>query len=522
LAIECMRDLLKLDQIVGENIAQALVEGDISIPEAKLPVARILDITGQAIISSKEIIQDKVMVEGVLQYDILYITEGEEQVEAVEAEIGFTQYLDIPGARPKMLSWLDLRVEHIDCEILSGKRLSLQAVIRLYGKVRETLELESVRGFIGVNDVEVLRDRVEATSSAGEGRTQTMLSEDLDLVDSMPSIQRILRKNLSIKIKEHKVMDNKVVVSGVALIKLLYQADNEEDPLHFVDHEIEFSHAIDMPGAYQGMGSNVSASVIDFYADPREDINGEFRIIDTEAIINLEASVYEPLELDIITDAYSPSLPMTLNKKTIVLSQLVAEGEDQLVVKEGISFPPDKAKARKILYVDVNPLITDESIGDGKVNLEGILSVVVLYQSKDADMLLSSFADNIAFSHSIDLDQAVDGQSCKSKVSVDKASFVLLAQDELEIKVVLSLATELEKKIEKQIIIGAEALDQAEAVDSGIYIYFVQPGDSLWTIAKKYNTTASIIEKFNDLGDEARLEPGTRLVIYKKLDSPAV
>ena len=51
-----------------------------------------------------------------------------------------------------MLSWLNLRnKEHIDCEILSGKRLSLQAVIRLYGKVRETLEFESVRGFIGVN-----------------------------------------------------------------------------------------------------------------------------------------------------------------------------------------------------------------------------------------------------------------------------------------------------------------------------------------------------------------------------------
>jgi hypothetical protein len=517
-----MRDLLKLDQIVGENIAQALVEGDISIPDTKPAVARVLDISGQAIISSRELIQDKVMVEGVLQYDILYISEGEDQLESVEVEIGFTQYLDIPGARPKMLPWLDLKVEHIEFDILSGRRLSLKAVIKLYGKVRETLELESVRGFVGVNDVEVLRDRIEANSSAGEGRSQTMLREDLGLADSMPSVQRILRKNLSIRLKENRAMDNKVVVNGIAQIRLIYQCDNQEDPLHFVDHEIEFAHAIDMPGAYQGMESMASASVIDFYADPREDINGEFRIIDTEAIISLEASVYEPLELDIITDAYSPSIPMTLKKKTILLSQCVAEAKDQIAVKEGISFPLDIPRARKILYVDANPLISNETIGDGRITFEGILSVTVLYQTKEADLMAASFTEDIPFSHSLDLEQVTSDINCKSQISVEKTSFVLLAQDELELKVILSLAASLEKKIEKQVIIGAEALDQSETVDSGIYIYFVQPGDNLWTIAKRYNTTTTIIEKFNDLKDEGRLEPGTKLVIYKRLDSPAV
>jgi regulatory protein YycH of two-component signal transduction system YycFG len=36
LAIEYRRDLLRLDQVVGEESSQALVEGEISIPENKI------------------------------------------------------------------------------------------------------------------------------------------------------------------------------------------------------------------------------------------------------------------------------------------------------------------------------------------------------------------------------------------------------------------------------------------------------------------------------------------------------
>ncbi|HZK34453.1 MAG TPA: SPOCS domain-containing protein [Bacillota bacterium] len=522
MAIECMRDLLKLDQVVGEDISQALVEGDVNIPDTKAPVSRILDITSQAVISSKEVIQDKVMVEGVLHYDILYVTEGDGEIDAVEAEIGFTQYLDMPGARPKMLSCLDLTVEHLDYEIVSGRKLNVKAVLNLYGKVSETLELESVRDFGGVSDVEVLRDRIEASSSAGEGRTQTMLREDLELSDSMPSIQRILRRNIRVRINEQSAMDNKVRVTGMAEIKLLYQSDDEEDPVHFINHEIEFAHSVEIPGAYQGMDSRANAGNIEFYADPREDINGEFRIIDTEAVINLEASVYEPLELDIISDAYSPSVPMTLKKKGIVLSQFAGEAKDQTVVKESLAFPADIPKARKILYVDVSPHIASEIIGDGQVTIEGILLAKIVYQSKDPDLLVGSFSQDIPFSHTLELEGADSSLTCTSEINTDHIGHVLLAQDEAEIKAALSISVTLSKKIEKEVIIGAEELEQSEAVESGIYIYFVQPGDNLWSVAKKYNTTTSLIMGFNQLEDDGKLTPGSKLVIYKKLDIPAV
>jgi len=522
LAIECRRDLLRLDQVVSEETYRALVEGDVNIPETKAPVARVLDISGRAIIGSREVIQDKVMVEGVLHYDILYVPEGEEQVEAAEADIGFTQYLDAPGAKPKMSAWLGVDIEHLEYELISGRRLNVKAVLNLSGKVSQVTELEAVRDFDALSDVQALSEHVEASISAGAGRTQAMVREDLELTDAMPSIRKILKKDIGLRIKDKKVLDNKVTVNGTADIRLLYLCEDEDEPFHFIQHEIGFTHTIDIPGAYQGMDCTVDAEVSEFYADPREDINGEFRIIDAEAIINLEAEVFEPLGHDILVDAYSPSVPMELKKRKVTLSRFVGEGRDQAVVKESITFPAGIPKARRILFADVKPVVTDERVEAGKVILEGVLSTRLIYQTNDPDQLLGSFSEDIPFSHTLEIEGADSGMSCMSEVHAENLVHALLAQDEAELKVVLSVGARVTHTYDKEVIIGADEADQSLAQDSGIYIYFVQPGDNLWSVAKKYNTTTSAIRRFNDIDEDGRLVPGTRLIIYKKLNSPAI
>ncbi len=522
MAIECRRDLLRLDQVVSEETYRALVEGDVNIPETKAPVARVLDITGRAIIGSREVIQDKVMVEGVLHYDILYVPEGEDQVEAAEADIGFTQYLDAPGAKPRMSARLGVAIEHLEYEMLSGRRLNVKAVLNLSGKVSQMVELEAVRDFDALSDIQVLSEHIEASSSAGSGRSQTMLREDLELSDSMPSIRKILKKEIDLKIKDKNVLDNKVTVNGTADIRLLYLCEDEDEPFHFVQHEIGFTHTIDIPGAYQGMDCTVDAEVAEFYADPREDINGEFRIIDAEAIVNLEAEVIEPLGHDILVDAYSPSVAMELKKRKITLSRFVGEGREQTVVKESMTFPAGVPRARRILFADVKPVVTDERAEAGKVVLEGVLTAKVIYQTNDPDQLLGSISQDIPFSHTLEIDGVESGMKCTGDVYVENVVHALLAQDEAELKVVLSVGAHVTHTYEKEVIIGADEADQPAAPDSGIYIYFVQPGDNLWSVAKKYNTTTSAIRRFNDIDEDGKLVPGTRLMIYKKLNSPAL
>ncbi len=518
MTIECRRDLLRLDQAVGEETSQALVEGEINVPETKEAAAKILDINGEVIISSREVIQDRVMVEGILRYDVLYIPEDNTEIDSLDAEIGFTQYLELPGAKPKMAAQLKLNVEHIDYELVSGRKINVKSVLNLYGRVSEVMELEAVTDFFQLDDIEALRDSIRVSSTAGTGHSQTMVREDLELTDSMPSVLKILRKDAQVRISEKKAADNKVVAHGDVDLRILYLCEDEDEPIQYLSHSIPFSHAAEIPGAYQGMECQAEINVTEFYADLRENINNELRIIDTELVLGMDAQVFEAQEGEILVDAYSPTIAVSLKKRKVHLTQFMGESQGQTVLKESITFPEGVPKARKILYVDARPSITDERIEEGTVNLEGILTVQVVYQTNDAAAPLGSFREDFPLRHSLEMSGLKPGMDSKSEILVEHINHTLLAQDEAELKITLLCRAGIYQSVVKDVIIGAEEIEKAAAKEEGIYIYYVQPGDILWSIAKRYNTTISGILKYNLLEEETPAV-GTRLLIYKKLES---
>ena len=47
--------------------------------------------------------------------------------------------------------------------------------------------------------------------------------------------------------------------------------------------------------------------------------------------------------------------------------------------------------------------------------------------------------------------------------------------------------------------------------------YVVQPGDTLWCLAKKFNTTVDDIVELNDIENPDLIYPGQKLLILKKV-----
>ena len=49
-----------------------------------------------------------------------------------------------------------------------------------------------------------------------------------------------------------------------------------------------------------------------------------------------------------------------------------------------------------------------------------------------------------------------------------------------------------------------------------IIIYVVQPGDTIWNIAKKYNTTGDDIVAINEIENPDKIYPGQKILVLKK------
>lgn len=103
---------------------------------------------------------------------------------------------------------------------------------------------------------------------------------------------------------------------------------------------------------------------------------------------------------------------------------------------------------------------------------------------------------------------------CDATIDVANMSYNITMTGEIEVRVTVSLEAKAIKKSELSLITNAY-VDEDAPLDlcHGIVIYFVQPGDTLWKIAKRYQVPMALIRDVNRLEDENRLMVGQRLLI---------
>jgi hypothetical protein len=106
-----------------------------------------------------------------------------------------------------------------------------------------------------------------------------------------------------------------------------------------------------------------------------------------------------------------------------------------------------------------------------------------------------------------------------SNVAVDSVSFTLNAASEVEIRCNLEFYTKVLRPYEVEVISGGELTEYDEAEDDGstprLIIYFVQQGDTMWDIAKRYRTTYGRIMSANKIEDASNIFAGQKLLIPK-------
>src|SRR5450756_2129198 len=119
MSVEYIRDVLKMDQMMGANPSQALVEGDITVPDGKPGIARILQIDGKITVNRLEVVQDKIMMDGMILFSILYVSEENHNVQGLDAVTNFNHSIEVLGAKPLMNGVSMQEIEHIEFTAVS-------------------------------------------------------------------------------------------------------------------------------------------------------------------------------------------------------------------------------------------------------------------------------------------------------------------------------------------------------------------------------------------------------------------
>ncbi|WP_026487062.1 DUF3794 and LysM peptidoglycan-binding domain-containing protein [Caldanaerobius polysaccharolyticus] len=512
MALELLKENMVVEQVVGENRYQALISHDIVIGDNRPDVDKILSVSARNNIIRQETIQGKAVIEGMLDCSVLYTGDTDKLIECVEAHIPYTQYVDVKGAEAKMICEVSDTVESADAAIVNARKISLNVLVDLNVKVLERKSVDVIEDITGLPDMQILRENIKISNTLGEGTSQDIIREELELPQNKLDISEIIKAGIDVVVEKVVVTSGKVTAEGYVSLDVMYYTGESVHPLEKAVYELPFAQETDVQGAEEGMSSEVRFYVDDTSFRVAEDAEGKNRIINAEILLKCVAKVYREDEREVIVDAYSPMRATRLSKSAYRCRELVGRENSQVEVKDTLTLIQP---ATSMYDVSIRPVIIDYSVSDGKVVSHGVLQVAAVYMTSTGDTVVTGEIQEIPFNVVTDVPGATKDAVAYVGIIGSKSAYELKTSRQLELKSLLDVEVTVYADREIQLVTGVEELDVVQPERPSITVYMVQKGDELWDIAKKYRTTVDDILEHNNVQRED-IKSGLKLIIPKK------
>ena len=340
--------------------------------------------------------------------------------------------------------------------------------------------------------------------------SHALIKDAFEVGEDQPSIEEILKIDLHPYEKEYSISADRIILSGVVESSIIYFGGNK---LNSVKREIPFTHFIDIEDIQPDSKCQIDMEVVDGEYQLRESLEGDLRIIDLEAKLKLSAKLYDNKEKEVIVDAYSTSNRLNLQMEEIS----VVENIKDIVVREEILKDLSGKGFQEIYAIEGETSIIDYQYVEDKIMAEGILTLNIYYLEEQTDAI-GTLKEEIPFKSYTTTEELQKGVLINIKTNLEELDYSL-REDVLSIKA--SIKSYIYKQ-ERKITTVSQIEETDELIDKknrpSIIIYMVQKDDSLWDIAKRYNTTVEEIVSTNNVISPNTLMPGEKIVIEKKVD----
>lgn len=528
--LECISELLKVEQVVGENASQTSVIREVTLPDR---VRKITEVDTTLRNVQGRVIENKVVVEGVVHKQIFYVDDDTGQLkEFTVPDERFVHFVDVPGAMPGMNVQIHARVEFVGHDFIrevklggktreadegaevdaafkpgfGGKKpvddvgsLFRQTVIlEIFAKVTETIQLNVVVDVVGIDKHKVLTELLKVESVIGEGASQVAVKADIDFGRPARKIKNI---DAHVRNIEARVIENKVVVEGV-LHKQIFFVGLDDDVVFEVSVDERFTHFVDIPGAFPGANAQVHPRVefVNVEIDPNDPDRGR-----QTAIIDIFVKVTETVQVDVVTDIRDAKVV----KELLKVSQVIGEGARQQTITANLTAP---APARKIAGPPDTRFenITSRVI-ENKVVIEGELVKQIFFVRAGDFPEVLEFEVRERFTSFVDIPGAMPGHVVQVYPRVEFTDFEIDPQNPTQIRqnTVIEIFVKVTEFVQIEVVTDCDV-----GPIPSVTVYIVQPGDTLFKIAQRFGTTVDAILRANpEIQDPNVIFPGQKILI---------
>lgn len=482
-----------INEIIFNGVLEQSVELDYLLPDYAGSIFKVLKCRIVPKITSERVENGKLMIDGVSLIKITFVSEESYTIRSICQKQAFSKTVELKENYKSGAVTSFIKCDYVNCRVVNPKRLDIRGAISIKATVNGKKELDVLTnaegGGIQVNQrcVKLLDKRLHASK-------EFSIREELETGYGKPPAKEIIDYHANAVVTECKIIANKIIAKGEIMLHILYISD-EDDCLETMDYTLPISQIIDLAAVDEDFSCQLQFEVCFAEFNIK---NEENCVIEAEIALRAICEAVKNTESNLIEDIFSTKFKLNTETANLKLEEFICAVNETSVLKCVVEVPNENVNR----VFDIGCDFENENIriDKGEIMLNGNLCCFVLAKSNDnmpimleksqpCDIKLNKFTEdgNILFTPFI---------------TITSVSYTMLNQNELEIKAEIKLCGNL-VRYEFFNIINDVVIDENEkkqiADDAVLRLYFANEGESIWDIAKRFNTSPQAIIEENSL-----------------------
>lgn len=491
-----------------EQEQEQSIELDYVLPDYYPDFFRLLSCTADTEITVEPSADGQAAYTLLVQLHVLYCGEQSSTVQAVHQQLDYRGRIQLPaGAADAAGLQIRLSAEpsYLNCRAVSQRRIDLRGAIRIRAAFSAEQQQEVLSSAEGLH----VRTRAEPVSCITQllrSEKRFTLSDDIRLSEVQPALLSVLRTHAAVSVSESRTVAGKLVIKGEAAVDLIYTAEHSIETLSAV---LPFSQIAEQNGLSDDMTCTVTAQALSFHMTPEAEGSGDVRLLHADLDILLSCESVRQNSTSLLTDLYSTVHPAEPQTEDIVLLTAPQPVSERLQQRVTVSQPDAVLTKVCAAWAEPENLRTAADPAGGTV-ITGTLHCFVLAEDAESHPLMLEQRE--AFTWEL---PALQTGTALPPVTVQSCPYTLSGSDSVTLQPELLLSGRILQQTPHRLLTDVLIDPEIRLPVTEHYalrLYFGQPEESLWEIAKRYHTTEEAIRAENDVSADCLTEPKMLLI----------
>lgn len=522
MSVELIKKPITLDEMPIKESVQVIKERDIIVPDGKPDMQSIVQLDGKMNIDQIDVTQDRIMYRGKVNVCILYTSVNNPKcVYTMKGTIPIEDFVILEGVNKDQKVDFDYEIEHMSYNILNERKVNVKAIIKIDVEAKGNKETTVATAVKADEPMEIKEEKIKIVSLDGEKEDKVVVKEDLTIPQAKPCVGEILLNDYEIQDEQVKRTDTEVKYNGVVEVTTMYKACDDEEDIEIIKHKVPFEGSMECVKSDDEKCWNAELSVEPSYMQVTPDYDGEDRIIECEFIVGIKFINYNQNEYDIVTDVYCPGHKIKTKEKTLDYMNLKNYIKTSIPKKEAIPVEAEMPENTEVYSVEVMPTIEEKTVDGDKLTLKGTIEMKTTCLNKTEEgNTIDTSVNIVPFTEEIEVGNMPENAVVVPTVTAKETKVYSQTKKELVIEYLLDYLAEIYTEDVLNVLEEIDIEDMTkEEMDNypSMTIYQVKKGDTLWALAKQFNTTVKDIQELNDIEIPENLQEGQKIIILKKV-----